>query len=192
MHQPINKLIERFRTVLPLSKNDERFIQTQVYPETLKKGTQYCEYGKVCRKLGFVAEGIFKVVRITPQGDSFIPYFITQGHFAVDLTSFTNNTLSEEYIEALTPCTVVTIDQACFEILEHTLPVFSKIIGRLKEKALLEKHRLKSEMLIDSASTRYHKLLQQHPAIIQQVSQQDIAQYLGISPYTLSRIRAKQ
>ncbi|WP_348825730.1 hypothetical protein [Flavobacterium aestuarii] len=46
-------------------------------------------------------------------------------------------------------------------------------------------------MLVDDAETKYVKLLLQHPSLIQRVPQNQIALFLGITPHTLSRIRAK-
>ena len=51
---------------------------------------------------------------------------------------------------------------------------------------------LKSEMFVDDALTKYNKLLQRHPSIIQRIPQNQIASFLGITQYTLSRIRAKK
>ncbi|OJJ15270.1 hypothetical protein BKI52_38285 [marine bacterium AO1-C] len=189
MSHHIDKLIQLFTSILPISQKEAAFMQQFSQVQSLQKRDNYSAYGSICKKMGFVSEGIFKVVRTNAQGQDFIPYFITEGHFAVDLESFTQQTFSEEDIIALTPCTVVTIEKKHFDLFENEVANFSKIIGHLKEKALLEKHRLKSEMLIDDAVTRYEKLRLRHPSIIQQVSQNHIAQYLGISPYTLSRIR---
>jgi len=188
----MDKLIHLFNSILPISEYEEMLIRKYLKIETFKKREKYCESGKVCKQLGFVEEGIFKVVRTNSRGDEFIPYFISEGHFAVDLDSFTNRTFSEEYIEALAPCSVVTISRSVFDKFEQEILNFSRIIAHLKEKALVEKNKLKSEMLADDAETRYRKLLKVHPSIIQRVPQNNIAQYLGVTQYTLSRIRGKQ
>jgi len=44
-------------------------------------------------------------------------------------------------------------------------------------------------MLNDDAPTRYSKLMERNPTIIQRVPLGIISSYLGISPYTLSRVR---
>jgi CRP-like cAMP-binding protein len=148
--------------------------------------------GKVCRKMGFVVDGIFKVVRTNEQGNDYILYFTNEGHFVVDLDSFSKQIPGEETIEALTKCTVITMTKNNFDFLEKTVPVFSKIINQIKEKALLEKYKFKSEMLVDDASTKYNKLLQRQPTVVQRVPQSQVALFLGITQYTLSRIRAKK
>lgn len=188
----MNKLIELFESVLPISDVEKDLIVKNTYIEIFKKGEKYLEQGQICKKLGFVLEGVFKVVRTNSNGEDFIQYFTSEGHFAVDLDSFSNKTPSEEFIEALSQCTVVTLTANKFELLEKSIPNFPLIISQLKEKALLEKYLIKSEMFVDDAYTKYAKLLQRHPSIIQRISQNHIASFLGITQYTLSRIRAKK
>ncbi len=186
----MDQLIALFNSILPISQQETVFIKELLKVETISKNEKYCEEGKTCKKLGFVVEGVFKVVRSDSKGNEFIPYFITEGHFAVALESFTEQSPSEEYIEALTTCKVITMSKDAFDKLEEQVMNFSRIISFLKERALIEKHKLKSEMLVDDAETRYAKLVEKHPTIIQRVSQNNIAQFLGITPYTLSRIRS--
>ncbi|MDR7130581.1 CRP-like cAMP-binding protein [Algoriphagus sp. 4150] len=185
----MDRLIALFESILPISDSDKVLIIQNTYKETVEKGEKYCEQGQTCKKMGFVLEGVFKVVRTNANGDDFIQYFTNEGHFAVALESFTNKTPSEEYIEALTKCTLITLTIGKYELLEKAVPNFPKIISRIKEKALLEKYLLKSEMFVDDAQTKYNKLVQRQPSIIQRIPQSQIASFLGITPYTLSRIR---
>ncbi|MFS4483020.1 Crp/Fnr family transcriptional regulator [Hyunsoonleella sp. 2307UL5-6] len=183
-------LLTKLNSVLPISLEEQLLMKNNMHLEIIKKGEIYSERGKICRKLGFVLEGVFKVVRTNSNEDEFIQYFTTEGHFAVDIDSFTNKTPSKEYIKALTKCSVVTITDNSFKLFEDKVANFSKIISSIKEQALLEKYNLKSEMFVDDAQTKYKKLIQRHPSIVQRIPQNQIASFLGITQYTLSRIRA--
>lgn len=187
----MDQLLTLFNSILPLSEEEQLLMKKHLFIENLKKGEKYCEQDKICKKIGFVLEGVFKVVKTDSEGNQYIPYFTSEGHFAVAMESFTNKTPSDESVEALTHCTVVTISHLAFDLLEKEITNFSKIIHLLKEKAFLEKYKLKSEMLVDDAETKYAKLLLRQPSIIQRVPQNQIALFLGITPHTLSRIRAK-
>ncbi|ABG58367.1 Crp/Fnr family transcriptional regulator [Cytophaga hutchinsonii] len=191
MHH-INSLINVFESVLPLSDTDKALMVQHTCLETLKKGALYCEQGRVCKKMGLVVDGIFKVVRTNAAGEEYILYFTNEGHFVIDLDSFYTHTPAEEKIEALTECVVITMTKNSYEFLEKEIPGFPRIVSTLKEKALLEKYKLKSEMLVDDAATKYNKLLQRQPTVVQRVPQSQIALFLGITPYTLSRIRTRK
>jgi CRP/FNR family transcriptional regulator, anaerobic regulatory protein len=188
----MDQLLELFQSILPISEEEQVFMKKHLFIENLKKGEQYCEQEKICKKMGFVLEGVFKVIKTNSIGNQYIPYFSSEGHFAVAIESYTNKTLSEEAVEALTDCKVVTLTRFAFDLFEKEITNFSKIINQLKEKAFMEKYKLKSEMLIDDAETKYAKLIERQPSIIQRVPQLQIALFLGITTYTLSRIRAKK
>jgi len=186
----MDRLITILNSVLPISLEEQGLMKDNIYLETINKGEIYSERGKICRKLSFVLDGVFKVVRTNSNEDEFIQYFTTEGHFAVDIDSFTNKVPSQEYIKALTKCSVITITDVAFKLFEDRVVNFSRIISQLKEKALLEKYNLKSEMFVDDAQTKYNKLIERHPSIIQRIPQNQIASFLGITQYTLSRIKA--
>ncbi len=187
----MNSLIHLLHSILPISKEEQLLIHENIVLETYNKGQQHCSEGKICKKLSFIEEGIFKVEEANADGNEFIKYFACQGHFAVDLDSFFNQIPSKENITALTACKIITITPTNFELFEEKVTNFSKIIATLKEKALLEKYKVKSEMLVDDAETRYLKFVKRHPNVVQQISQKLIASHLGISQFTLSRIRAR-
>lgn len=188
----MNQLLALFNSVYTITEEEQLFMKEHLFIETLKKGEQYCEQNKICKKMGFVLEGVFKVVKTDSAGNQYIPYFSSEGHFAVAIESYTNQIPSEESVEAVTDCMVVTLTSAAFDLFEKEVVNFSKIVSQLKEKAFMEKYKLKSEMLIDDAETKYTKLLVRHPSIVQRVPQTQIALFLGITPHTLSRIRARK
>lgn len=188
----MNTLINLFNSVLPISKEEGILIKEHIRKELLPKGDLYLKEGKICKKLGFVKEGVFKVSSFKSNEEEYIKYFVSEGHFTIDLDSFFHQTPSKENIEALINCEVLSITHSSYLILEKQVSNFSKIINILKEKALLEKLTLKSEMFVDNAETRYHKFIKRYPNISQRVSQKNIALHLGISQYTLSRIRAQK
>ncbi|WP_109832244.1 Crp/Fnr family transcriptional regulator [Reichenbachiella versicolor] len=188
----MNNLTKLFKSILPLSGADELLLEEHLKPECFSKKESYNELGRVCTKLGFVEEGIFKVSSFKVDGSEYIKYFVDSGHFLIDLDSFFHKSPSTESIVALMDSKVLTINSRSYRILEDNIENFPKIIYHLKEKALIAKFSLKNEMLVDDAVTRYHKFVKRHPAINQKVSQRHIAMHLGISEYTLSRIRAQK
>ncbi len=188
----MNNLISLFNSILPLSNNEELLIKENIKIESFVKKNSYNREGKICDKLGFVEEGVFKVSSFKSNGNEYIKYFVHEGHFLIDLHSFFYKTPSTENIVSLTNSKVFTISRSSFNLLENEVPHFSKIISQLKQKALLEKLSIKNEMLVDDALIKYTKFTQRYPTIVQRISQRHIALHLGISEYTLSRIRAKK
>jgi CRP-like cAMP-binding protein len=186
----MDSLLNRLNSIEHLTEADRLYIKSHLKIVKVKKGSIYIELNQICKKIGYVSEGVFRVVNIAENGKEITEFFFNENHFAVELESFSNATPSVKYIEALTDCSVIEISIETFQHFEKTIPVFAKITNKLKEIALIEQYRIKSEMLTDDAATRYSKLMQRNPTIIQRIPQSYIASFLGISQYTLSRIKA--
>lgn len=182
-------LIEFFGHVEPLSEESKEILRNFLYTEKLKKGSFFLELGSICNKIGFVKSGIIRVQFFNETGEEFTRYFIGEGHFAVDLTSFNDRCPSKEYLQALTDMELIIITREAMDYFGATISNWNSIIRKLTEKALIEKLKLSNEMVLDDAYTRYRKLIERQPEIVQRIPLNIIASYLGVSQYTLSRIR---
>lgn len=185
----MERLISLFDRVDPLSSESKELLRNHLVWKSLKKGELYFEKDRVCSSLAFVVEGIFRVFEVNELGEEKIQYFVSEGHFIVDLESFHNKMPSSQYGEALTDCTVLQIKRSTFDYFTEHIPNWSLIIARLTERALLQKLQISREMIKDDAPTRYAKLMERQPHVVQRVPLGMISSYLGISPFTLSRIR---
>jgi CRP/FNR family transcriptional regulator, anaerobic regulatory protein len=185
----MERLINCFDAVDPISASGKELMREHLFYVSLKKGEYFYREGDLCNRIGFVLEGVLRVVRINDDGTEVTRYFINEGHFAVDLESYHKRVPSLEFQEALTDCKFVIMTREVMDLFSAKIPNFQLIVSRITEKSLLEKYAVKSEMVTDNAATRYAKLLNRHPNIIQRVPLQFISSYLGVTPFTLSRIR---
>jgi len=61
----------------------------------------------------------------------------------------------------------------------------------LIEKALINKKKRILDSIFNSAKERYRILLEERPSLVLRTPSNIIASYLGVTPETLSRIKAK-
>lgn len=61
---------------------------------------------------------------------------------------------------------------------------------KLAEQEFLRTEKKLIPLLFTTASMRYHTLLKDNPALLQRIPLECLASYLGITPVSLSRIRA--
>ena len=61
----------------------------------------------------------------------------------------------------------------------------------MAERVAISKQLREGEFLLDSAETRYCRLLEENPRLVERLDQYHIASYLGITDVALSRIRRK-
>lgn len=185
----MERLISFFNAVEPLSEQSKEIMRQRLYAGTLKKGDYFSEAGKICNHIGFVNEGILRVIYYDKNGNEYTRFFIREGHFAVDLQSFNDQVPSSEYLEALAPCKLTIVSRPAMEYFSKHIPNWTSIVRKVTERALIEKLNVRSEMVSDNATTRYQKLMERHADILQRVPLGIIASYLGVTQYTLSRIR---
>ena len=62
---------------------------------------------------------------------------------------------------------------------------------KLAEIEFMKAEKRMIPLLCTTASQRYERLLQDHPQLLRRVPLECLASYLGVTPVSLSRIRAK-
>jgi CRP-like cAMP-binding protein len=138
-------------------------------------------------------------------------YFILQGclrtYYVIDGEEKTTAFYTE--LEALAPnCVVTKMPSDCYvACVEDSLvlvstpnmesemfskfPKFESLCRILSEEQLAKKQISFDEFKTSSPEQRYLNLLNKRPDLIQRVPQHQLASYLGITPQSLSRLRAR-
>jgi CRP-like cAMP-binding protein len=145
----------------------------------------------VCRYTAFVEKGMLRTFTVDEKGNEPILQFSMEGWWIADLYSFLTEEPSIYNIEALEECELLLITKENWEILLAKVPAFERYFRLLIQNNLIATQRRLMSSLSESAEEKYTKLINNFPGCIQRVPQHMIASYLGITPETLSRIRAQ-
>jgi len=146
--------------------------------------------GKVAQKMGFVNRGLLRQFAVK-DGKEYTDLFFSENEFIGNYISYLQQEPVTAICQALEPCELLVIPFATLESMYAELPVveeFSRIIGN--EKLFQLEERRKS-LLMSSPEERYQEVVRDHPGLLQRIPQYMLAQYLGIRPETLSRIRKR-
>lgn len=159
----------------------------------LDKKAQFASYGRQCSELGFIVCGSVRFYFVK-DGIEISNYFSFEGDFITSVKSFFMHTPSLITIEAMEPTQLLCYTAAGMqEMLEHPL-IGHKMerYGRLISEYLncCYEDRLLS-FVTQSPEERYCNLLQSGYDIMQRIPQHYVANYLGITPVSLSRIRKR-
>lgn len=141
-------------------------------------------------RLLFLEEGLIRAYRIM-DGKDMTFFFFTSGEFTVDYESFLRETESPLFFESLTDSTYIEFSKANILLLYNDYPEFERVGRIMAENAYLSATSRLKEFQADPLEKRYLRLLDRNAELFQQVPQYHIASYLGVSPQSLSRIRAK-
>ncbi len=170
---------------------DEEFEQFTSYltPVFLKKNEFFNIQNDHCKYLAYVNSGCLRAYYTDNKGDEFTMYFAFQNWWTGDKTSFYSGTPSRFSVQALEDSEVFRADKTNWEKALDEIPTFEKWY-RIKTRKSYEATQLKLiESQTESAETKYLKLLNNSPEIVQRIPQHYIASYLNIKPQSLSRIR---
>lgn len=159
-----------------------------VHQKIFKKSDIVTGLGKTENKVYFIISGIVEI-DISKDGDNKIIDFYFQNSFVCALTSFLLQKPSEAEIKALTNLEVEYIEyNEVQKAYKHSL--LANQLGRtIIEQAYLVKFKREKDFLTKSADVRYLELMKARPDLVKLLPVHKIAQYLGIHPESLSRIR---
>lgn len=158
----------------------------------IQKGDFYNKQNIICKDLGLVVKGIFRIYYYDPAVDEEKNmYFFSEGQFIVSFRSFLYQYPCVYYIEALEDAEVLYISHQDLLNLYHQHKPWERFGRVLAEHFFHGSQGRAEELLFFSHEKRYLNLLNQHPNILQRIPSFHIASYLGIKNQSLSRIKKR-
>ncbi|CAM1372316.1 putative Cyclic nucleotide-binding protein [Tenacibaculum litopenaei] len=161
----------------------------EVRKRQVKKGTVILPYGKVPTKFYFLNEGIVEIKVLASGEDEKTMLFQFANSFFGSYVAALSKIPSVIQCTAISNClyeefTFDAYQKAC----EHSLLVNK--IGRIElEKNFLRTVQREQDFLTKSKKEMYLDLISNNPLVLEKIPLKKIANYLGILPETLSRIR---
>jgi CRP-like cAMP-binding protein len=176
---------------ISLSENETEDFCNLFTQKSIPKKSFLLREGEVCKFEGFVVKGLFRIYHIDQNGFEQILYFAIENWWITDIDSFTNETPSQLFIEALEDSEVLIISKKEKEFAYTNLPKIEKLFRVMTQKTHVALQRRMIDNLSKTAESRYIEFTEKHPNLIQRLSNIQIAAYLGITNVFLSNIRKK-
>lgn len=157
--------------------------------EVFLKNDFLLKEGKTENHYWFLESGFARSYVNDPNQNDITTNFYSKGDIVIDWASFFLRNPTRENIQALTDCVCWQLDFDNFQQLFHSIETFREHGRRRLVSSYFALKTQSISIIADQAKERYIQLLKDRPHIIQNVSLQHIATYLGITKYSLSRIR---
>lgn len=180
-----------FNRFSPLLANAADDLSGCLTTRPFDKGQLLLKEQEICRKLYFINHGLVKTYFSTPEKDFIMRFFPENSLFTV-LDSFTTQQPSTYGVMALENASVTYVEQEALEGLCKKHHSIETAFRKLLSFAAVNMMKRISEMLEENATERYNNFLRDQGALLQRINLGDLADYLGITQVSLSRIRSKK
>lgn len=184
----MEKFIEYILQFGNFNKQQIDLITSKATELELRKDEYFSEASKIPRQVGFVVNGVVRGCYYNNKGEEITRCFIPEDNMAVDYPNFEANSVSTEYIQAITDCKLIVFSKQDWEELCDTIVGWENIKNKMVQKCIYQKSR-KSPVISQDATTRYLEFLENYPTLTNRVALSHIASYLGVTQQSLSRIR---
>ena len=185
-------LKEVIQSVVPLS--DKSIAEGGQYwrSRKIKKGDFFNRQNVVCRDLGIVCNGIFRVYYIDPNSnEEKNVFFFSEKQFIVSFRSFIYQYPCNYFIEALEDSEIMYIQYTDLQLLYDRSKDWERFGRLLAERFFNYSQSRAEELLFLTHEERYLLLKREQANIFERIHSYHLASYLGIKMPSLSRIRKR-
>ncbi len=156
------------------------------------RGAFLVELGDIAHPLCFVHNGTIRYMLIVPEsGDDVTKDFSVGPTFAASFGSAVSGQPARVGIAAVTECVVSAWPFERLTALYDANPEWQKLGRRLAELLYVRKEDREIAFLTQTPELRYAAFVQAFPELAGRVPQRHLASYLGITPESLSRLKAR-
>ncbi|WP_421827656.1 Crp/Fnr family transcriptional regulator [Larkinella sp.] len=189
------ELYDRFIASLleayPINEEIIRFIRQYLLVKKFPKGTHLLSIGKTADKLFYIGKGLARSYYYL-DGKEVTSGLAAEGDMVLSIPSFLNQIPSSETIELMEDSELVFLSYPDLQRLYYKYPV-TNVIGRIicEKYLVIFDERIRSLRMLN-AEERYYQFCEQYPTICAKMPLKHIASYLGLSRFTLSRVRGQK
>ena len=188
MSQAVRNKISKY---VALSEADWAIIQPKWEEVSFQKGEYIIREGQIEDYFYIVKKGVQRLY-FTKEGNEICLGFSYDNSWSGGFESFITRKPGRMVVQALSDSTFYSISYSNLQAVYKACPIMERWGRLILEELLTMRATREIEMMSFSSEERYNMLLRRSKHLLQLVPQKHIATYLGMTPETFSRLRAKQ
>ena len=186
-----DSLKRHFQQVLPFTEEELNAVDQYFTERIFAKKTMLLEAPQPCKHLFFIVKGCVRHFHTKDDGNEKTCDISLENQWTTAFMSFNSGSPSNLSLQALEETTVYSISKEelfSLYVKHHNFETF----GRLMAEQILQRATDTAMYLAaDKPEERFQHLLRSRPELFQRVPQKYIANLLGISPESLSRLQKR-
>ena len=160
-------------------------------PVALRKKEALLTEGKVCRANYFVVKGCLRMFFVNEKGVEHTIQFGLENWWLADYTSFSAQSPSGFYIQAIESTEVLSLSYSAQEELLQAHPQMERYFRLVHQRAHAASQFRIMVLYGNSREALYHQFVNRYPEFVQRIPQYLLASYLGFTPEYLSELRGR-
>ncbi|WP_343690979.1 Crp/Fnr family transcriptional regulator [Chitinophaga sp.] len=187
----MDKLRQHIEQITPLTDEEFEHVNTFFTLKKVRKNQYLVHEGDETKYEYLVLSGIYKVFFVDNAGREYIVQFAQQNWWMSDYEAFFKEKNATMFIECIEAGEVLYSTLAAREKLSadlHKMEHFFRVKLTNGYVALQQRIRL---LLSSTPQQRYEEFSKLYPELIEQIPKKLIAEYLGVSRETLSRLYSR-
>ena len=185
----MEKLIAYIQKTVPKLKIEEQILREAFQKEVLTKDTLLLDFGQVCEHYYFVNKGALRIFFYDDNGEEYTSWIAFEDYFFTEQFSYTNSLPSRYAIIAIEEAEVLKIHKQQMDKLLQNNYQWQQFFIQNEQQTILRLMETIELFQRQSAKERYEALFS-FPAFIQKVKQKDLATMLGMTKYSISRLKS--
>lgn len=137
----------------------------------------------------YVVKGCLQAYYVDLNGDNHIIQFAIEDWWISDFEAFFSDKPAKLFVEAIEDSILLALNKSSLEILYKRIPKFERFFRIKTTNAFVSLRKRILSSLQKTSKERYVEFCQDYPTMEKRIPNYQIANYLGIKPETLSRIR---
>ncbi len=154
----------------------------------LKRGDFLHQAGDLDTNIYYVASGTLRSYVFVNDEEQIIR-FGYEGDFMAAMDSFMTGKPTILYADALRKSTVKIMRKTAYQEVLRTHPEINRLWQKIVSWMVIGQLEREIDLLTNSPEERYQRVLQRSPRLFQEIPAKYIANYLRMTPETLSRIK---
>lgn len=187
-----NLVLQNIAKHISLDENEIAYFLSIVKEKKYPKKSIILKEGEMCKTINFVQSGILRAFYRDQEGKESTIMFAIQDWWITDMACFINQQPAMLNIETIEDSQVFFLQKEDLDELYLKIPKFERFFRIIMQNAYIREQLRVIQNLSLSAEQRYYIFLEKYPQVAKQVTQKQIASYLGITPEFLSMIRANK
>ena len=186
----IDKLKEHITNRLGHEPDNLQLVTPHFEELKTKRGEMLLRQGEICRYVYYIVSGCLQVFVIDKKGNESTREIYIEDGWTTDIFAFQNQTPSSEFIKCVEPCELLRIHHTSFQKLSGSVPQFAAIYKQMLEVSYNNAvYRVNTLTSMDGLE-RLKWFNENKTKLKSRLSSKLIASYLGLSPETMTRLKA--